>query len=346
MSGITLIFLFALAQATSTQRCSKTEGSYISGHDNVGMTTTDTEDECAAHCWATKGCQFYNYGDNTACFMKKDNTCNMPTKGYRWGSRECGKPNPTSEVCSRAMNSYILGGDMGHSYVTRKPTEADCAAHCWAIEGCQFYVYYSGHCFPKTSSDKTVPAPGATWGSRECGNPTDMLTTTTKTPPISKEGCSRTEGSYICNDDSRIPGTYTNTPTEDECAAECWALEECQFYNYVHTSCIKYRSNTCNVLWQGSSWGSRECGNPNPTEIVEGCERGEAASILGGDMGYTYNTNACTEVDCAAHCWALEACQFYVYYNGYCIPKTSSNKTVPAPGAAWGSRKCGAPTDA
>ena len=138
--------------------------------------------------------------------------------------------------------------------------------------------------------------------------------------------------------------TSTNPPTEDECAAECWAMEECQFYNYAHTRCLKYRSNTCNIQMKGSNWGSRECGNP--TDIVEGCSRGEAAFILGGDMDYSYNTYTCTEVDCASHCLTIEGCQFYVYYNGHCIPKTSSNKTVPAPGSTWGSRKCGILTDA
>merc|ERR1711902_232726 len=60
-------------------------------------------------------------------------------------------------------------------YATQTPTEAECAAYCWGIEACQFYTYggTGGWCYPETASSCTGQYSGWSWGSRECGAPTD-----------------------------------------------------------------------------------------------------------------------------------------------------------------------------
>ena len=181
---------------------------------------------------------------------------------------------------------------------------------------------------------------------------TAATTTTTKDP----EGCSRTEGEYLMEND--VDGNrITQTNTEADCAAYCWAMEACQFYTYYNGWCEPKTASTNNVPYEGASWGSRECGRDvtttttttttttAPTTVTqspEGCSRTEGAYIC--DTGNA--TKIETEAECAAYCWGIETCQFYTYGHGLCyLMETASNCTGQLEGFTWGNRKCGAPTD-
>ena len=218
MSGITLVCLFALAHAINSvaippgidqlnlpkdkfeaehnglvmdfsktttrtkqasEGCSRTKGAFICNGNEAGkMKKTPTEDECAAYCWETEGCQFWTYFQDW-CVPKTTSNCTLPYEDSSWGSRQCGAPTTTT-VCQSDYNSYICAADQAGN-ATKTSTVAECAANCRATEGCKFWAHYGGHCV-QTASNCTVPLGGSIWGSRECGAPKDAWAFNTSAP--------------------------------------------------------------------------------------------------------------------------------------------------------------------
>ena len=194
MSGITLVCLFALAQAINSvaispeidqrgnQACSRTADAFIIEDDVYGFHSTYTrgEAECAAYCWAMEACQFYTYL-NGWCLPKKASTNTVPYKGATWGSRNCGSDikilTKAPKECSRTEGYLPCPGyDIPGGITKFTSGEAACAAFCLATKGCEVYGYGGGvygTCQLKSSATCTFKATkGTSWGTR-CANPTN-----------------------------------------------------------------------------------------------------------------------------------------------------------------------------
>ena len=151
------------------------------------------------------------------------------------------------EGCTRTEDAYICAGyEAGNA--TQTPTEAECAAYCWGIEACQFYTYggSSGWCYPETASSCTGQFSGWSWGSRECGAPTDA--------------CVLQENIKICNG-QRI-GKNQNLESADECAALCASTDGCVAWNFRTTDgkCQRKKSAECTEPNNNFVTGTKECG--------------------------------------------------------------------------------------
>ena len=118
---------------------------------------------------------------------------------------------------------------------------------------------------PEIDQLNSLNIPKAEFEAEHNGLITDY-SKTTRTNKGTPEGCSRTEGAYIC--DGNEAGKPIKTSTEAECAAYCWGTEGCQFWLYMHgyqgsVNCgIKTASN-CTGPNEGSTWGSRQWSNNN-----------------------------------------------------------------------------------
>ena len=166
------------------------------------------------------------------------------------------------------------------------------------------------------------------------------------------EGCSRTEGAFICNgNDAGKPKKMTS---EAECAAYCWGIEGCQFWTYYHgLGCAVKTASNCTGPYEGSTSGSRQCGAPATTTTV--CQSARNVWVCAGDELANYTMTTGFE-ECAGKCRATEGCKFWAssYWSVSSASAsascpcflTASTCTTPMNNAIWGSRECGAPTDA
>ena len=172
---------------------------------------------------------------------------------------------------------------------------------------------------------------------------------TTTTNKQASEGCSRTEGAFICDGNEAGKPIYPNTTiTEAECAAYCWGIEGCKFWTYAPgVGCAAKTSSNCTfpALTPGGSswsWGNRQCGAPTTTTV---CQSSLDVIICNAadEIGKAPQTS--TPMECNAKCRATEGCKFWAYYYPHCF-LTASNCTIPMKDSIWGSRECAAPTDA
>ena len=151
------------------------------------------------------------------------------------------------EGCTKTENAYICAGFEAGS-MEKAATEAECAAICWNMEACKFWTYdsVSGWCYPETASSCTGQYEGWTWGSKECGAPTDA--------------CIIRSDIKIC--DGHRAGRNTIVETEMECADLCAAHSKCLFWNFRTSDgmCQRKKRGDCTEPREGFITGSKECG--------------------------------------------------------------------------------------
>ena len=172
----------------------------------------------------------------------------------------------------------------------------------------------------------------------------DIVTTTT-TPPApttttqAPEGCTRTEGEYICA--GYEAANHTKTETEAECAAYCYGIEACQFYSYNTYNndgwCYPETANSCTGQYEGWSWGSRECGAP-----TDACVLQDQVMLCNGNKAGR-NMKVESAQACADLCASTTKCVGWNFRarDGMCHRKKSLECTKPNKNFVTGTKECG-----
>jgi len=228
--------------------------------NDAQLLNSDSVEECAAHCAAADGCEFFSYRPNNQCYHEFTTSRDCPegfdTDDFDFYALVRGVPSPPPALPSppapppQAFELVHEGGACGSSNSNLPTADSveECAAHCGAKAGCEFFVYSTNgnkYCLHEETASRDCPEGFVSHSynfyalvDSSCPPPPAP-----SPPPLPSAGYVLVQEQKECDDDGETDHGYYLTL--QECADECAATTGCVNFIYARIGAGRCSGTNC-----------------------------------------------------------------------------------------------------